>query len=243
MSGIDSSSNPSLNEIVSSLAARVNKEHDVGFMDELKHIVNYKRSKALYLWMIKLSLRDFLMQTIIVPTERVSATECEEFPTDCYIVKTVCPVPDPFRDPRVKMSYEMFEYVGHESGYLPYSYMTREYLTLAKYRPYTAMTKKWFYSDGFIYIVNDKDDPPAPVMVRGVFQDPTIDNRCNVCDESGNVCTPDDGPYPVPPELLDEIVNAILKEELKVGDVPKEIDQEKDTIKVDSIEQIQHTNT
>lgn len=247
---IDTSSNPSLNEIVSSLAARVNKQHDTGFMDELKHIVNYKRSKALYIWMLKLTLRDFLFETFVVETERVPATECPEFPTDCYIVRTVCKVPDPFRDPRLKMSYEIFEYVGHSSGYDPYGYLHRENLTYLKYKPYTSEKKKWFYSDGYIYIVNEKTppvgDPPTtpPIMVRGVFQEPIEDIRCNICDADGNnACTPDTAPYPVPPELLDEIINAILREELKVGDVPKEVDEEKDTIKVDSIEQIQHVNT
>ncbi len=249
MSSIDTSSNPSLNEIVSSLAARVNKQHDTGFMDELKHIVNYKRSKALYVWMLKLPMRDYLSQTFVVDTERVPATECEEFPTDCYIVRTVCTVPSPFRDPRIKMPYEMFDYVGHSSGYMPYGYVKREFLDINRYKKYTSSNKKWFYSGGYIYIINDKTTPTGnplltdPIMVRGVFQDPISDKGCNICDESGVTCTPDTAPYPVPPELLDEIVNAIIREELRMGDVPKEIDEDKDTIKVDSIEQIQHVNT
>ena len=242
MAAVDTSNNPSLNEIVSSLAARVNKQHDVAFMDELKHIVNYKRAKALYAWMIKLSMRDFLFETFIAETERVSATECENFPSDCYIVKTVCEVPDPFRDPRLTMSYELFEYVGHSSGYLPYAYMHREDLALSRYRPYTADKKKWFYSDGYIYIINDKEVPPGPIMVRGVFMEP-IDDRCNICNDDGTTCKPDSAPYAVPPELLSIIIEEILKTELGVGDVPKEVDEEKDTIKVDSVENIQHMNT
>ncbi len=248
MPAVDTSSNPSLNEIVSSLAARVNKQHDVAFMDELKHIVQYKRAKALYAWMIQLTMRDFLFETFLAETERVSATECPEFPTTCYIVRTVCEVPDPFRDPRMRMSYEMFEYVGHQSGYQPYAYMQREDYALSRYRPYTAEKKKWFYSDGYIYIVNEKTPPegdpertPA-IMVRGVFMEP-IDDRCDICNEDGTTCKPDSAPYAVPPELLSQIIEDILKTELGVGDVPKEVDEEKDTIKVDSTENIQHQNT
>ncbi len=243
MSVIDTSSNPSLNEIVSSLAARVNKQHDVAFMDELKHIVNYKRSSALYAWILKIGMRDFLMQSFVIETERVSATECEEFPTDCYIVKTVCPVPDPFRDPRLTQPHEMFEYVGHESGYLPYGYLDTSQLQYLRYRPYTSTIKKWFYQNGFIYIINEKEDPPPPVRVRGVFQDPLGEKGCNICDDDGNTCTPDSAPYPVPPELLSEIIRDILATELASGDIPKEVDEEKDTVKVDSVEQIQHVNT
>jgi hypothetical protein len=248
---IDSSSNPSLNEIVSSLAARVDKQHDVAFMDELKHIVNYKRSKALYVWMMKLPLRDFLYQSFVIDTERVGATDpcAAEFPTDCWVVRTVCRVPEPFRDPRLTLSYEIFDYVGHSSGYMPYAYAQMEYISLLKYKPYTATAKKWFYSDGYIYILNEKTTPvgtdPAltpPIRVRGVFQDPTGEFGCNVCDDAGNVCTPDSGPYPVPPELLAEIIEDTLRVELKVGSVPTEQGEEKDTIKVDTTEKVIHEN-
>jgi hypothetical protein len=242
---IDTSSNPSLNEIVSSLAARVNKQHDVAFMDELKHIVNYKRSAALYLWMVKLPMRDFLFQDIFMETERVPSTDpCEElFPTDCYVVKTKCQVPDPFRDPRATMSYQIFEYVGHVSGYMPYGYITMETLSYLKYKPYTSKAKKWFYSGGYIYIINDKEDPSNSIRIRGVFQGSISDIPCDVCAADGTLCAPDSAPYPVPPELLDEIVQSVLRDELKVGDVPKEVDEEKDTIKVDTVENVQHLNT
>lgn len=242
MAALDVSLNPSLNEIVSSLAARVNKQHDLGFLDELKHIVNYKRSKILYEWMKNLPLRNFLFQNFVIGTERVSATECEEFPSECYIVRTECEVPNPFRDPRIKLPYGIFDYVGHSSGYKPYSYLTREHFPYLKYRPYTADTKKWFYSNGFVYVINDKDEAPNPVMIRGVFQDPIINIGCNVCDAEGTICSPNTAPYPVPPEMLDEIINAVIREELATGDLPKEIDEEKDTIKVDSTEKIIHQN-
>jgi hypothetical protein len=242
---IDTSSNPSLNEIVSSLAARVNKQHDVAFMDELKHIVNYKRSAALYAWMLKLTLRDYLFQDVFMETERVPSTDpCQElFPTDCYVVKTKCQVPDPFRDPRATMSYQIFEYVGHVSGYMPYGYITMETLSYLKYKPYTSKAKKWFYSGGYIYIINDKQDPSESIRVRGVFQGVIDDVTCDVCNPDGTTCSPNSAPYPVPPELLDTIIQSVLRDELKVGDVPKEVDEEKDTIKVDTTEQVQHLNT
>jgi hypothetical protein len=242
---IDTSSNPSLNDIVSSLAARVNKQHDVAFMDELKHIVNYKRSAALYIWMAKLTMRDFLFQDIFMETERVASTDpCQDmFPTDCYVVKTKCPVPDPFRDPRMTMSYQLFEYVGHTSGYMPYGYLTMESLSFLKYKPYTSKAKKWFYSGGYIYIVNEKNDPSDSIRVRGVFQGVIDDIGCDVCNPDGSTCSPNSAPYPVPPELLDDIIQSVLRDELKVGDVPKEVDEEKDTLKVDTTEQVQHLNT
>ena len=249
MAAINFSSNPSLNEIVSSLAARVNKPHDVGLMAELKHIVNYKRQAAMYIWIGKLPIRDYLMQTIRADLVRVSASECEWFPTNCYIVRTECKIPAPYRDPNVAMSHEMFEYVGHISGYQPYAYLSRESLFTLAYKPYTSKNKKWFYSDEYIYIINDKSplpdpetDPVGSVMIRGVFSDPLADYECDVCDQDGNTCSPDDAPYPVPPELLNEIVQSILSVELSSGDIPKDHWVKKDQIKTDTFEITSHEN-
>jgi hypothetical protein len=211
-------------------------------MAELKHIVNYKRQVAIYKWMANIANKDYLMQTIKAKTIRVPASECNEFPTNCYIVRTECNIPTPYRDPRSKRPYEMFEYVGDISGYLPYGYAQRESLSLLRYKPYTSSSKKWFYSDKYVYIVNDKSVEEGSVMIRGVFSDPLSDYGCDVCDSSGNVCAPDDAPYPVPPELLDEIVMSILSVELRSGDLPKDFTLNKDQIKVDSVEAINHNN-
>ena len=257
MAAIDISSNPSLNQIVSSLAARINKPHDVGLMAELKHIVNYKKKAAIYAWIAKMGISDYLMQTIKAKTIRVPASECNDFPTDCYIVRTECKIPEPYRNPLVKMAHQLFEYVGHISGYSPYAYLTRESLFTLAFKPFTSKAKKWFYSDQYIYVVNDKtavptdgEEPPMPidpavvgsVMIRGVFADPLTDYECDVCDTTGNVCAPDDLPYPVPPELLDQIILSILSVELASGDLPKDQWIKKDEIKTDSVEGIQHQN-
>lgn len=243
MAAIEFGLNPSLNEIVSSLAARVNKQHDVAFMDELKHIANYKRAKALNLWMLKLNTKEFLFQTYYAETERVTSGDiCEGFPSDCYMVRTKCKIPSPFRNPNFRLPHNMFDYVGHISGYLPYGYAQPEFYDIGKYRPYTADKKKWYFTDGYLYVINEKKDPPDPIKFRGIFQNPMSERGCDICDANGEPCEKDTAPWPVPPELLDDIVNAIIKEELRVGDVPKEVDEEKDTIKVDSVEKIQHEN-
>jgi hypothetical protein len=243
MAAIDTSSNPSLNDIVSSLAARVNKPYDVGLMAELKHIFNYKMKAAIYIWIEKNGRRDYFIQTIKMSTVRVPASECDEFPTDCYIVRTECQIPEPYRGPSIR-SNEVFDYVGHISGYNAYAYAQRESLGLLKYKPYTAKAKKWFYSDKHVYIINEKLPlgEEGSVMIRGFFQDPLADYGCNVCDSEGNECHPDTAPYPAPPELLDQIITSILSVELRTGDLPKDQLLDKDKIKVDTVEILKHDN-
>jgi hypothetical protein len=252
MASIDFSSNPSLNEIVSSLAARVNKPFDNGLMAELKHIVRYKRSSMMRDYLIAVGMRDWFLQTFNAKTVKLSASECAEFPTDCYVVRTECKIPAPFVDPRVKTPAAMFEYVGHISGYQAYAYLDSSYMSVLKHKPYTSGKRKWFYQNGYIYIVNEIVTgaiPPEPsfnngdsIKVRGVFNDYLNDINCDICDASGNTCEKDDAAFPVPPELLDKIVQSILSIELASGDLPKDTEEDKDQVKVDTIENVVHQN-
>ena len=244
MALIDFSANPSLNEIVSSLAARVDKPYDVGLQDELKHIVNYKRQKAIHDWLISNPANwIYFLQSIIVETERVPASECEEFPTDCWVVRTVCEIPAPLRDGKISMGFQLFEYVGHISGFVPYSYMQMEYLSLDSYNRYTGTQtgkRKWYWRDGRVYIVVDKGTPPDPVQIRGVFENALDLQRCTPCDEGESTCINDNDPYPIPGELLDDIVRSILSVELRVGAIPNEQLMEEQDSNVDTVSQTAH---
>ena len=232
---IDISPNPSLNEIVSSLSARVNKLDDPGFLQELKHIVNYKRAALLYKYITMLKVKEPFMQSFLVSMEKVNADSCTPTPvTGCYIIKSKCQIPAPFRDPAYMLPHYMLDYVGDKSGYRSYSYMEPNYLEFQQYKEYTASEPKWYLSDGYLYIINsDKTDD---VRVRGIFADPMANYSCSICDHNGRPCEPESQPYPAPPELINEIVLSILQVELR-ADLPKDKEVEEDDIDPDVVEQ------
>jgi len=122
-------------------------------------------------------------------------------------------------------------------------YLDRSHLAFNRYRPYTANSKKWFYSDGFLYIISHKTLPEEPIMLRAVFEDPFAAYNCNACDPGRTVCIPDDEPYPVPGELLSEIIKSIISVELGRGPIPSDEEVHEDQIKTDTVEQTVHNNT
>lgn len=248
MALIDFSKNPTLNEIVGSLAARVNKPHDTGFMDELKHIVNYKRSKAIHNWLVSMPQTwTYFLQSFAVNTEEIAASECPtEFPTSCFIYRTECEIPEPLRDNRIKREWQLFDFVGSVSGYMPYQWWQPELMDLLRHAPYTQNRLKWYWKNSRVYVISTtRIATPQPVQIRGVFEDALdIQNVCDVCTELPvNACIRDDDPYPIPKELLDDIIKDILATELRVGEIPSEKVLEEDDAKVDSQEKIVHQNT
>lgn len=243
MALIDFSDNPSLNEIVSSLSARVDKADDTGLMDELKHIVNYKRNAAIHNWLISMPQSWFyFLQSFVAETEKVPATECDDFPSDCFIYRTKCEVPEPLRDGRIKHGWQLFDFVGTESGYRAYQWLQPEHIETLRYNKYTSDRKKWYWKNSKVYIVSAAGDDPGNIQIRGVFEDALSLQGCDICDSKSNACIGDDDPYPIPKELLNDIIKDILAIELRVGSVPTE-KLEEDDIKVDSQEKIQHVNT
>jgi len=244
MALVDFSQNPSLNQIVSSLAARVDKPTDTGFMDELKHIVNYKRTAAIHNWLISMPQTwTYFLQSFIVNTEKADATECAAFPTNCFIYVTECQLPEPLRDNRIKKEWQLFDFVGEQSGYRAFQWWQPEAIDLLRHAPFTSKSKKWYWKDGKVYIVSTTDVGATPIQIRGVFEDALTLQRCDICADPANRCIIDDDPYPVPRELLNDIIKDILATELKVGSIPDEVKQDKDDLKTDSVEKIEHVNT
>ncbi len=242
MALVDFSQNPSLNQIVSSLAARVNKQHDVGFMDELKHIVDYKRSAAIHEWLISMPQSwHYFLQSFVIGTEKADATECVDLPTSCFIYRTTSTIQEPLRDARIKSAWQLFDFVGSESGYRPYQWYQPEYINIMRAAKYTSKSRKWFWKNGRVYIIDLTGIEPGNIQIRGVFENALTIQQCDISSPPEDVR--DDDPYPVPRELISNIIADIMKTELSTGDTPKEDDQEKDEMKIDSIEKIEHSNT
>ena len=143
------------------------------------------------------------------------------------------------------MGFQLFEYVGHISGFNPYAYMQMEYLALDQYNRYTGVKtgkRKWYWRDGRVYIVVDKGVPPDPVMIRGVFENALDLQRCTPCDQGETACINDNDPYPIPGELLDDIVRSILSVELRVGAIPDEQREDRQDSNVDTVSQTAHVS-
>lgn len=198
----------SLNNIVQMLADRVGQPFSIPLQRELKLIVNYKRAD----WIQKIidkhpEQRKYFLKHFTVELEEVDRAECP-VNVDCTVLKTIQPIPLPIRT-----SYGLFDYVGDPDKLDGYTYTTPDQLTwILNYgSKYTKDRPKYFYSNGFIYVYNE--DSLEYLGVGGIWPD---QQQLNVFKCEDVLCYTDDDQYDIPDDILNTMIQDILKNELKI---------------------------
>lgn len=84
---------------------------------------------------------------------------------------------------------------------------------------YTGEAGRWYYYNGYIYIVNPPSDMLETIIVRGVFQDPSAAIKFKTCDcpSNGldcNAFSPFSIEYPMPLNMVDILVKLIAQTEV-----------------------------
>lgn len=198
----------SLNELVQLLADRVNQPFNVPLQEELKVIVNYKRAD----WLQKIvdkhpEQRKFFLKEITNPLVEVDEAECP-IDTNCNILRTTDKIPLPLRS-----AYGLFDYVGDPDKMDGFTYTVPEQLrSMLKYgSKYTKDRPKYFYLNGYIYIYNE--DSLENLSIQGIWPDQRQlnDFRC-----AGVACYTDDDQYDIPGDIINTMVQDILKNELNI---------------------------
>lgn len=197
----------SLNQLVQMLADTVGQPFNVPLQEELKVILNYKRAD----WFQKVieahpEQRKYYLKDISVELERVDRAECP-VQLDCKVLRTVKKIPVPLRT-----SLTLFDYVGDPDKFDGYSYAAPEQVYwLAKYSTYTASRPRYFYVNGYVYIYNEPE--LDYVNIRGIWPDQRQlnDFKCNDVP-----CYTDDDQYDIPDDIINTMIQDVLKNELRV---------------------------
>lgn len=197
----------SLNQIISILSERVGQPFNTALQDELKVIVNYKVANYFKQLLEKNpAQRKFFTKEIVVNLDKVDQSICPIDTIDCYFLKSIQKVPTPIRG-----NYALFDYVGTLDKQTAFGHSTPEYLYFIKYNKYTANLSRYYYSDQYIYILNDLNTPK--IMVRGIWSDPRALQGFLCAD--GSTCYTDDDNYPIPKDILQAIIRDTLSVELR----------------------------
>lgn len=203
----------SLNEIVSLISDRVGQPFNIPLQEELKVIVNYKRAD----WIQKViekypEQRKYFVKDISVELEPVDETECP-VESDCTVLRTTFKIPKP-----VRSTYALFDYVGDVDKTDGYRYVMPEQLRyITKYSKYTKDRPSYFYVNGYVYIYNEPD--LEYINIRGLWPDQRELHELKCGDE---VCYTDDDQYDIPDDILNTMIQDILKNELKLLLAPEE---------------------
>lgn len=190
------------------LADRVGQPFNRALQEELKLIVNYKRAD----WIQKVldkhpEQRKYFLKDFSVELESVDKAECP-VDTDCTILKTTEKIPIP-----VRTTYGLFDYVGDPDKSDAYAYTTPDQLYyILKYgAKYTRDKPRYFYVNGYVYIYNE--DSLEYLNIRGLYPDQRQLAPFKCANEP---CYTDNDQYDIPDDIINLMIQDILKNELKV---------------------------
>lgn len=198
----------SLNELVDLLADRTGHSFSIPIQEELKVIFNYKRED----WIQKIidkhpEQRKNFLKDFSVSLVEVDRAECP-VDVDCTVLRTSLKIPQPIRS-----EYTLFDYVGapDKSDGLTYT-APDQFVIMKKYgSKYTADRAKYFYVNGYVYIYGDLNI--TNLNIRGLWPD---QRQLGPFKCSDVPCYTDDDQYDVPGDIINSMVQDVIKNELKL---------------------------
>lgn len=198
----------SLNQLVEQLADMVKRPFDIPLQEELKQILNYKRADYIQQIVGKYpENRRFYLRYITDDLIEVDKAECPAPSTNCTVLRTSNKIPVP-----VRSSYELFSYVGDTDKTDGYSYIEpHQLLWIVNYASkYTKDRPKYAYFNGYVYIFNE--DYLNNITIGAVWADPKELNTFK-CDDQP--CYSDDDRFEIPDDIVNTMIQDVLKNELK----------------------------
>jgi hypothetical protein len=145
-----------------------------------------------------------------VPLVKADKNECCEI-EDC-ILRTRDKIPSPLE------TYKGLNltYVGLNNG-MPFQHSTHNAIVWSCAAKYTGKLSKWYYQNGYIYIVNPPTALLSEINIQGIFEDPRDAEEFRTCDCNNDTdCNDEDLNYPLPAYQIDVIVKLIAQTELTV---------------------------
>jgi len=194
-----------LNEIAYSVAETVGKPYDESFLNRVRTGIHYYRSL-----LIKREIDrnpgfippQFVQRLSCVEMEEVDIAECPEVvELGCKICRTKEKVPT-----LVRLADRLaIKYVGTIDLKKNYSMISVDRIPWMKFNLYTANKPFAYFLDDYIYIGNAC---PERITIMGVFEDPTALTSFVGCD--GERSFTFDDPYPIPRDMVQRLIQAML---------------------------------
>lgn len=143
------------------------------------------------------TIHSSLAQTVCLTMDLVDKSECPEIRTDCVILRSTTKLPQLLR---LNYGNALLEVTGLDSS-LTYPLISLSRARWSKYNKYTALNKKAFIKNDYLYITNDVY--LEKIGVIGVFSNPVLANSLS--------CTPLDDEYPITDDMIDGITMYIVR--------------------------------
>lgn len=210
-----------LNKIAYDVAHHFGKQDDLSYIERLKFAIHGLRSTIIRrdLDRNRFTPQQYIQTIGCVDMEFVDASYCCGVEVGCKVFRSKKKLPYPIRfKDRVP-----FYWVGTINGKKEFAPMSFSELEYVKYSKYTSRKPRYYYQDGYIYLINGT---ASKITVKGVFEYP--DQLAGFTDCGGNACYSDDSEYPISADLAHSI-----KETLKQSQNGNMGDGTKNEVKID----------
>lgn len=153
---------------------------------------------------------DVIQDLGCVPVQLVDKAECCEIQTNCYILKTVDPMPKGIEF----YTRNAIEWVGTIDKKKNFPMQSIYRSNWKQYDKYTSNMETAYLLNGYIYITSNTT--LEYINVRGVFENPEEAGEFNDC-LTGSPCFSWDSRYPIAAHHIPVINEMVLKKELLAG--------------------------
>ena len=181
---------------------------------QFSFIIGYYRSKLLKQDQAKNRLNLDLYKQNLGKVEVTMADKNDCCEIDACIIRTKNKIPRPSETDRGMN----ITFVGLIGG-MPFQKEYHNSIIWSGASKYTKKITKWYYRDGYIYIVNPPTNQLKWINIEGVFESPEEAIKFRTCDcpDNGEDCFDSlDFEYPLPEYHTDTIVKMIADTELRI---------------------------
>jgi hypothetical protein len=180
--------------------------------NQLAFIINYYRAKLLKQKEDRGLFTKQLFVQNLGNTELIIADKNECCDVNQCILRTKFKVPKP-------MNERSITFVGLVNG-KPFQISQHNKIIWELKDKWTGKEPKWYWQNGYIYIVNSPSNGLKIINIQGIFENPLIVNKFNTCkcedDECSNAFDSFDFEYPMPMSQVDIIVKLIAETEIRL---------------------------
>lgn len=147
----------------------------------------------------------------------IEADKNECCDTDGCILRTELKIPKPL-ETNTGLN---ITFVGTMNG-RPFNKEYHNSMFWAGAAKYTGREPKWYYQNGYIYIVNPPSVMLDHINIQGIFEDPYVAKKFRSCDcpqngeDCGDTFPSMDFEYPIPMHHIDTIVKLVSQTELQI---------------------------
>jgi hypothetical protein len=199
-------------KIVSILAERSGRTFDIPFQEQLIDMVSYWRSTILKRSLEKGQLRrKHFLQDFVVELEKVPEISCP-ISYGC-VLRSKVRIPKP-----IYTTNMLFDFVGSADFYMPFKSVEKQDIPILANSEFKTRGLYYTYVDGYLEIYGDSEI--KYIGIKSVFENPE-DVAEVQCD--GDACYDWDKPYPLSEDLIQQIIENILKLELRIIKTEEEV--------------------